>query len=223
MFVVGAEDCDLFSILPMANCRALTQATDPSLSPCAFDVKRDGFAATGGAAVLVLEERGHALAREVPVYAEAAGWGQASDGHDVMAPDPDGAGLARAIRLALDDAGLQPGDIDYVNAHGTATPVGDRAELRALKTIFGARSPWVGSTKSQTGHGLSLAGAMEAGFCCLAMREGFIPASINITEPDPEAGSIRLATVPVEEKPACVLSNSCGFGGTNVVLAFTGA
>ena len=191
------------------------------MSPCAFDVKRDGFAVTGGATVLVLEERGHALARGAAIYAEAAGWGQSSDGHDVMAPEPDGAGLARAMRLALDDAGWQPGDVDYVNAHGTATPAGDRAELRAVRSVFGGDGgPWIGSTKSQTGHGLSLAGAMEAGFCCLAMREGFIPASVNLTEPDPEAAGLRLVMAPVGETPERVLSNSSGFGGTNVVLAF---
>ena len=221
VFVVGAEDCDLHTILPFASCRALTRATDPSMSPCAFDVKRDGFAATGGAAVLVLEEAEHARARGAPVYAEAAGWGQTSDGYDVMAPEPNGEGLVRAMRLALADAGLRPEDIDYVNAHATSTPAGDRAELRALKQVFGRRSgPAVSSTKSQTGHGLSLAGAMEAAFCCLALKEGFTPGSINLVDPDPEAAGLNLIVKTVESRPGRVLSNSSGFGGVNVVLVF---
>ncbi len=220
VFVVGAEDCDLFSILPFASCRALTRATDPTVSPCAFDVKRDGFAATGGATVLVLEDKAHAEARGAAMYAEIAGWAQTSDGHDVMAPEPDGTGLARAMRLALEDADLQPDEIDYVNAHATSTPAGDRAELRALRNVFsGVRSPAISSTKSQTGHGLSLAGAMEAAFCCLALREGFTPVSLNVTEPDPEAAGLRLVTSPGESlAPRVAMSNSSGFGGANVVL-----
>ena len=219
VFVVGAEDCDLYSILPFASCRALTRGTDPTMSPCAFDMKRDGFAATGGAVVLVLEEREHAQMRGVPVYAEATGWGQTSDGYDVMAPEPNGAGLARAMQLALADAGLRPEDVDYVNAHATSTPAGDRAELRALRQVFGTGStPLISSTKSQTGHGLSLAGAMEAAFCCLALKEGLTPGSINLTEPDPEAEGLNIITASIENHPACAISNSSGFGGVNVVL-----
>ena len=221
MFVVGAEDCDLYNILPFASARALTRATDPALSPCAFDVKRDGFAATGGAVVLVLEERELALARGATIYAEAIGWGHTTDGYDVMAPEPDGAGLARAMGLALDDAGLRAEDVDYVNAHATSTPAGDRAELRALRRVFGTGGqPVISSTKSQTGHGLSLAGAMEAAFCCLALKEGFSPGCINLTEPDPEAEGLNLLTASIDNHPACALSNSSGFGGVNVVLAF---
>ena len=225
MFVVGAEDCDLYSILPFAAARTLTRATDPALSPCAFDVKRDGFAATGGAAVLVLEEETHARNRHAPVYAEAVGWGQSTDGHDVMAPEPNGAGLVRAMRAALDDAGWQPGEVDYVNAHATSTPAGDRAELRALRRVFAAEgrdgtSPAISSTKSQTGHALSMAGALETAFCCLALREGFLPGSLNITELDPEAAGLNIVPAPTPAKLKRVLSNSSGFGGANVVLAF---
>lgn len=223
VFVVGAEDCDRFSIEPFASCRALTPGTDPTVTPCAFDVKRDGFAGTGGATVLVLEEETHARARGATIYAEVAGWAQTSDGHDVMAPEPNGIGLARAMQLALADARMQPDAVDYVNAHATSTPSGDRAELRALKRVFGDGgehpSPLISSTKSQTGHGLSLAGAMEAAFCCLALREGFTPISINVSDPDPEVGSLRLVTSPQESiAPRTVMSNSSGFGGANVVL-----
>ncbi|HEY5035919.1 MAG TPA: beta-ketoacyl-[acyl-carrier-protein] synthase family protein, partial [Chthoniobacterales bacterium] len=184
VFVVGAEDGDLFTLLPFASCRALTRATDPTKSPCAFDVKRDGFAGTGGATVLVLENLEHAQNRGAKIYAEAAGWGQSSDGYDLMAPEPSGEGLARAMTSALEDASLTPNEIDYINAHGTSTPAGDRAELRAIRKVFGAgeTSPLISSTKSQTGHGLSLAGALEAAICSLALHEGFAPVSLNITE-----------------------------------------
>jgi len=221
MFVVGAEDCDLFSILPFASCRALTRRTDPSCNPCAFDSKRDGFAATGGATVLVLEDLEHAHTRNAPTYAGVAGWGQSSDGFDVMAPEPNGEGLARAMRAALQDAQMKPGDVDYINAHATSTPAGDRAELRAIKQVFGDAKPMISSTKSQTGHGLSLAGAMEAAFCCLALREKFVPISMNITELDPEAEGMRVVTLPVRDEPTAILSNSSAFGGSNVVVALT--
>ena len=223
VFVVGAEDCDLFSLLPFASCRALTRGTDPAKTPCAFDVKRDGFAGTGGAVVLVLEEREHAQRRGAHIYAEAAGWGQCSDGHELMAPEPNGEGLARAMRLALEDAGLAPNDIDYINAHATSTPAGDRAELRALKTVFGeGGGAFISSTKSQTGHGLSLAGALEAGICCLALNEGFVPVSLNITELDPEAEGLRIVTAPVAAVPRRAISNSAAFGGSNVALVLNG-
>jgi 3-oxoacyl-[acyl-carrier-protein] synthase-1 len=221
MFIVGAEDCDYHSILPFASCRALTTATDPTVSPCAFDRKRDGFAGSGGATVIVLEEYEHARARGATLYAEAAGWGQTSDGYDVIAPEPDGKGLARAMRLALADAGWQPEQVDYVNAHATSTPVGDRAELRALKDVFGTNgSPLISSTKSQTGHTFSAAGAMEAAFCCLAIKERFTPMSINVTEPDEEAEGLSIVSKPTDQSPQRAISNSSGFGGVNVVLAF---
>lgn len=222
MFVVGAEDCDIYSILPFASARALTRATDPHVSPCAFDTRRDGFAGAGGAVVVVLEEEEHARARGARIYARADGWGQASDGFDVMAPEPNGAGLTRAMRLALEDAGIPPAQVDYVNAHATSTTVGDRAEMRALRQVFAdGASPWISSTKSMTGHGLSLAGAMEAAFCALALKEGFVPVSINITDLDPEAEGLRIVTEPVEAAPQVAVSNSSGFGGANVALVLS--
>lgn len=220
IFVVGGEDCDLFSTLAFGSCRALTPATDPLEGSRPFDTKRDGFVPTGGATVLVLEELEHAQKRGAQIYAEAAGWGQSSDGYDLMAPEPNGEGLARAMRLALEDAQLSPNDIDYINAHATSTPAGDRAELRALKKVFGDASPRISSTKSQTGHGLSLAGAMEAAICCLSLREGFTPVSINITDLDPEADGLRIVTEPIDYKPSFALSNSAAFGGANVSIVF---
>ena len=220
IFVVGAEDCNRFNILPFAAIRALSVQTDPAKSPCAFDVKRDGFVGTGGATVLVVEELEHARRRGAPICAEVLGWGQASDGYNVIIPDPTGDGLRRAIEDALLDAQLKPGDVDYVNAHATSTPVGDISECRALREVFrGSKLPWVSSTKSLTGHGLSLAGAMEAAICCLALQERFTPVSAHITELAPECADIPIVTQPIPDAPRIVLSNSCGFGGTNVCLA----
>src|SRR5436190_14819357 len=178
VFVAGAEECNLFSILPFVGTRALTTQKDPAVSPCAFDLKRDGFVAGGGASVLVLEELEHAQRRGVPIHGEMLGWGEASDGYSVMAPEPEGDGLARAMELAIAESNISAADVDYINAHATSTSIGDAAEVRAINRVFtGPKRPYVSSTKSITGHGLSLAGAMEAGFCCLALEEGFIPVS----------------------------------------------
>ena len=220
MFVVGAEDCDLFSILPFAGVRALTRSTDPTKSPCAFDKKRDGFAASGGATVLFLEELEHARKRGAKIYAETLGWGQSSDGYDIVAPEPNGEGLARAMRDAMKAANVAAEEVDYINAHATATPQGDAAESNAIKTVFGNRSPLVSSTKSQTGHALSGAGALEAAICSLAIKEKFTPVSMNITELDPVCEGLRIVTKPVDFAPRTVVSNSLAFGGANVALVF---
>jgi 3-oxoacyl-[acyl-carrier-protein] synthase I len=219
MFVVGGEDCNLFSILPFVGSRALTTATDPTTAPSPFDKERDGFVVAGGAAVLVLEELEHAKARGVPIYAEVLGWGEASDGYSVMAPEPQGDGLSRAMASAIDDSGIAASEVDYINAHATATPVGDAAEVNAIKRVFGKeKTPYVSSTKALTGHGLSLAGAMEAGFCCLALKEGFVPVSANIKEVDPEFAGVSIVAEPIDYAPKVAMTNSSGFGGTNVAL-----
>ncbi|MBI5394776.1 MAG: beta-ketoacyl-[acyl-carrier-protein] synthase family protein [Verrucomicrobia bacterium] len=220
VFVVGAEDCNKFSILLFASIRALSVQTDPEKSPCAFDIKRDGFVGTGGACALVVEELEHARRRGAPIYAEILGWGQSSDGYNVIAPEPNGEGLARAMRDTLQDADLKPGDVDYINAHATSTPAGDISECRAIRQVFaGGKVPFISSTKSLTGHGLSLAGAMEAAFCCLALQERFTPVSAHITELDPECRDLPIVTRPIADAPRVALSNSSGFGGTNVCLA----
>jgi len=220
VFVVGAEDCNRFSILPFAGIRALSVQTDPDKAPCAFDVNRDGFVGTGGAAVLVLEGLEHARRRDAPVCAEVLGWGQSSDGYNVLAPDPSGDGLRRAIEEALRDANLPKTEVDYINAHATSTPTGDVSECRAIRAAFGnGRTPHVSSTKSLTGHGLSLAGAMEAGFCVLALQERFTPVSAHITQLDPECALVPIITKPIADAPRVALNNSSGFGGTNVCLA----
>ena len=220
VFVVGAEDCNRYNILPFAGVRALSLATDPEKSPCAFDRKRDGFVGTGGAAVLVVEDLDSARERGATnIYAEVLGWGQSSDGYNVLASIPDGSGLARAMTQAITEAGLQPADIEYVNAHATSTPFGDSSEINALKRTFPeGQRPLVSSTKSLTGHGLSLAGAMEAGFCCLTLNDGFVPTSAHITDLDPMCEGIPVITQPTEFAPKIVMNNSSGFGGTNVAV-----
>jgi 3-oxoacyl-[acyl-carrier-protein] synthase-1 len=218
MFVVGAEDCDLFSILPFASMRALSTSNDPSEHPCAFDVRRNGFVATGGAAVLVLEELDHARDRGAKTYAEALGWGQTSDGYDIMAPDPSGEGLSRAMIDAARDADVDLGEIDHVNAHATSTLNGDAAECAAMKRVFTKGSPFISGTKNQTGHALSMAGALEAGICCLATREKFTPVTINVRNLDPVCDGLNIVAKPVDHAPQTVMTNSSAFGGSNVSL-----
>ena len=160
------------------------------------------------------------MRRGAPIYAEVLGWGQASDGYNVVIPEPNGDGLRRAMEGALLDANLRPDDIDYINAHATSTVAGDLSECHALRQVFGGdHQPWVSSTKSLTGHGLSLAGALEATICCIALQERFTPVSANITELDPACADIRIVTQPVTDAPRIALTNSSGFGGTNVCIA----
>jgi 3-oxoacyl-(acyl-carrier-protein) synthase len=171
---------------------------------------------------MIVESAESAAARGITPYAELRGWGQSSDGFNVAMPQPEGEGLVRAIRRALKVCGLTPADVGYVNAHATSTPPGDRAEALALNEVFtqaGAR-PAVSSTKGLTGHPLSMAGVMEAGFCALAIRHGFVPANANLRDPDPACDGLDLPRETRAQAPGIVLSNSSGFGGSNVVLAF---
>jgi 3-oxoacyl-[acyl-carrier-protein] synthase-1 len=225
MFVVGAEDGNVESILPFAGMRALSLQSDPSIASRPFDVARDGFVGTGGATVLVLESEEEVARRHPKVYAEMVGWGQASDGHNVAISHPDGEGLRVAIENALRASDLTAEDVDYVNAHATSTPIGDLSEARALKAIFkhSPSRPAISSTKALTGHGLSLAGAMEAGFCALAMKEGFIPGSAHISKLDPMCAGLNVIGATLPQRPNVVLSNSSGFGGANVCLVFRAA
>jgi 3-oxoacyl-[acyl-carrier-protein] synthase-1 len=219
VFVVGAEDCNLHSILPFAGVRALSVVADPEKTPCPFDVGRDGFVGTGGATVLVLESLESAQARGAEIIAEALGWGEAADGYNVMAPEPEGEGLARAMENALAQAGVSPGEINYINAHATGTGVGDLSEIAAIRRVFaGGRVPYVSSTKALTGHGLCLAGAMEAAFTVLALQNKFMPISAKIRQLDPGCAGVPVLTRPVDREPVVALSNSSGFGGANVSL-----
>lgn len=220
MFVVGAEDGNVDTILPFAGMRALSLNPDPDSASRPFDAARDGFVGTGGAAVVVLECEEEVARRGVRPYCELVGWGQASDGHNVAISHPDGAGLRQAMTRALRSAKVEPGDVSYINAHATSTPIGDVSEARAIRAVFsdvGAR-PAISSTKALTGHGLSLAGAMETGFCALAIKEGFMPGSAHISQPDAEVADLNLLRETRTERPSVVLNNSSGFGGANVCL-----
>ncbi|MBE35561.1 MAG: beta-ketoacyl synthase [Opitutaceae bacterium] len=222
MFVIGAEDGNVDSILPFAAMRALSLQTDPDQASRPFDVARDGFVGTGGASVLVLETEDEVARRGSKVYGEYVGWGQASDGHNVAISHPDGTGLQEAMINTLRATKLEPEAIDYVNAHATSTPIGDVSEARALKEIFtnSTKRPAISSTKALTGHGLSLAGAMESAFCAISMREGFMPGSANISNLDPECEGLNIIRETVEKAPDVVMNNSSGFGGANVSLVF---
>ena len=218
MLVVGAEEVNAETVLPFAAMRALSTHDDPATASRPFDRTRDGFVAAGGAVCLILEEQEAARRRGAPVYAELAGWGQAADGYNVAVSHPEGAGLAAAIDRALRDAGAAPATIDYVSAHATSTPAGDRSEALALRRTFTDRGahPRVSSTKGLTGHPLSMSGVMEAAFCALALRDGFIPGNANLVEPDEACAGLDLPRNTLDAAPATVLNNSSGFGGSNV-------
>jgi len=223
MVVVGAEECDMYSILPFASLRALTLSRDPTSSPCAFDTARDGFALTGGAAVILLETAELARQRGARPLAEMIGWGWSSDGYSPTAPEPEGRGIERAMQQALQQAGISPAEVDYINAHATSTLAGDRAEALALTRLFSGATPWISSTKSQTGHALSMAGSLETALCVLAMKNHLVPQNQNLRNPDSVAAKLRLATRPEHAPLKHVLSNSSGFGGVNVSLLLRSA
>ena len=213
------------AITPMAiggftSMKALSTSEDPARASIPFDAERSGFVMGEGAAVLLLEELEHAKARGAKIYAEVAGYGATCDAYHMTAPAPDGRGGARAMANALADAGLAPEEVDYINAHGTSTPLNDAGETAAVKTVFGdhARRLMISSTKSMTGHMLGAAGAVEALFTALALRDGFVPATIHYQVPDP---ACDLDVVPNEGREVPLryaLSNSLGFGGHNATL-----
>ena len=221
MLVVGAEDCNFESIVPFCGMRALSLETDPNLASRPFDSKRNGFVGTGGSVCLVLETETEARRRGATPYAKFTGWGQGSDGHNVAISHPEGRGLKDSMQNAFKDAKVSPSSIDYVNAHAPSTPIGDASEMKALNATFSeSQSIKVSSTKALTGHGLSLSSIMEAAFCCLALKDGFLPGSANVSSPDPEIGHLHLLRETVQEQATRILSNSSGFGGANVSLIF---
>jgi len=224
MICGGTEAC----ITPMgiggfAAMRALSTRNDePRRASRPWDLNRDGFVVGEGSGILVLEELEHARRRGARILAETVGYGMSSDAFHVTSPPPDGDGAVRVMRNALRDAGLRPEQIEYINAHGTSTDVGDRAETAAIKRCFGehAYKVAVSSTKSMTGHLLGGAGGLEAGITVLAIRDQVAPPTINYETPDPECD---LDYVPNQARPMridCALSNSFGFGGTNGALIF---
>ena len=208
------------SIGGFTTMRALHTGEDKSAASVPFDARRSGFVMGEGAGILVLEELEHALARGAKIYAEMVGYGVTCDAYHMTAPAPNGEGGARAMAQALADGDMKPEDVDYINAHGTSTPLNDSGETAAIKTVFGdhAYKLAVSSTKSMTGHMLGAAGGVEAIFTALAVKEDYIPATINYQEPDP---ACDLDIVPNQGRHVtvrCALSNSLGFGGHNACV-----
>lgn len=202
-----------------------TRNDDPQGASRPFDKERDGFVMGEGAGVLILEELEHAQRRGAKIYAEVAGTGMTGDAHHLTAPHPEGLGAAKVMQLALEEAGVRPEDVDYVNVHGTSTPLGDVAEIKALESVFGESvygKVSISSTKSMTGHLLGAAGAVEALACLFAMQKGIVPPTINLKNVD-EAIDPRIDLTPnkaKERKVNCVLSNTFGFGGHNSSIVF---
>ncbi|MGE3145673.1 MAG: beta-ketoacyl synthase N-terminal-like domain-containing protein, partial [Pseudorhodoplanes sp.] len=188
----------------------------PATASRAYDVDRDGFVIAGGAGVLVLEELEHAKARGAKIYAEVAGYGATSDGYDMVAPSGEGA--VRCMRMALHDVKVP---VDYINPHATATPVGDAKEIEAIRTVFGDKCPPISATKSLTGHSLGAAGAQEAIYTLLMMKNGFLCESAHIQNLDPAFADMPILRARKDDVAVgCALSNSFGFGGTNASIAF---
>ena len=197
-----------------------TRNDEPQKASRPFDLERDGFVMGDGAGIVVLEELEHALARGAKIYAEMAGLGFTADAFHITQPAPGGEGAVRAMRAAIKDAGMQPQDIDYINAHGTSTPYNDKNETAAIKTVFGdlAQKLKVSSTKSMTGHLLGASGAMEMIIATLTIRDSKIPPTINQETPDPECDLDYVPNKAIEMEVNTALSNSFGFGGHNVTL-----
>lgn len=225
MMVTGGSEASIvrMCMASFINVQALSTRNDaPEKASRPFDRDRDGFVMAEGAGVLILEEYERAVARGAKIYAEVAGFGQTCDAHHLTAPDPEGKGVARAIRLALSEAGLAPGDIDWVSAHGTSTPLNDPIETKAIKAAFGdhARKLKVSSLKSMTGHCIGAAGAIESIAGILGMSEDFIHATINYENPDPECDLDCVPNVGVKAPVRAFIKNSMGFGGQNAVVVF---
>jgi len=213
-------------IAMFAAARALSARNDdPEHASRPFDRDRDGFVAAEGSAVLVLEEREHALARGATIHAELLGYAASADAYHITAPEPSGDGAIRCVRRALERAGVRPENIDYINAHGTGTPLNDLAETRAIKAVFGdaAYKVPISSTKSMTGHMLGAAGAFEAMVTILALRDGFVPPTVNLENPDPECDLDYVPNIGRAVNARLVMTTSFGFGGHNACLVFAGA
>jgi 3-oxoacyl-[acyl-carrier-protein] synthase II len=203
-------------------CRALSERNDdPARASRPFDKDRDGFVLSEGAGILVLEEFEHAKARNAPIYCEVLGCGNTADAYHITAPHEDGIGAAEAMRLAVQEAGWNPSDVQYINAHGTSTPLGDVAETKAIKQVFGdhARKLMISSTKSMIGHLLGASGGVEAIACALSIKHGVLTPTINLDHPDPQCDLDYIPNHPREARVRRLLSNSFGFGGHNCSLA----
>ncbi|PYI91463.1 MAG: beta-ketoacyl-[acyl-carrier-protein] synthase II [Verrucomicrobia bacterium] len=223
MFLAGGAEASIVAIglAGFSAMKALSTRNDePERASRPFDRDRDGFVMGEGAGIVVVEELEHAKARGAKIYCELTGYGLSADAYHMTAPPTDGEGAARAMQLALDHAGTRPDQVDYVNAHATSTGLGDIAETRALKTVFGehAKKVSISATKSMTGHLLGGAGAVEMATCALAIRDSVIPPTINLENPDPECDLDYTPTVAKEKKVRIAINNSFGFGGHNATL-----
>ena len=225
MFAGGSEAVITpLAVGGFAAMRALSTRNDePQRASRPWDLNRDGFVIGEGAGIMLLEERAHALARGAKIYCEVTGYGMSSDAYHISSPSEDGGGMIRVMQRALKDASLAPKDIDYINAHGTSTAVGDRTETMAIKGVFGeqAYKVAVSSTKSMTGHLLGAAGGLESAICALVITTGILPPTINYETPDPECDLDYVPNKARQKKVRHVLSNSFGFGGTNATLLFS--
>ena len=221
MIAGGAEMASTpLSVAGFISARALSMNSNPEAASRPWDNDRDGFVLSDGAGSLVLEEFEHAKSRGATIHAEIIGFGTSSDAYHMTAPPEDGRGAALAMSNAINDAEIDTSEIDYINAHGTSTPLGDIAETVALKKVFGIDVPQISSTKSMTGHTLGAAGAIESIFCIKAINEGIIPPTINLDNPDPLCDLNFTPLVSSEKKVEVAMNNSFGFGGTNSTLVF---
>ncbi len=218
----GTEACiTRIGMSAFANMKALSFRNDcPALASRPFDSGRDGFVFAEGAGLLVFEELQHALARNAKIYGEVLGYGMSCDAGHITQPDENGLGAAASMKIALGDAGITPDRVDYINAHGTSTPLGDRAETIAIKSVFGdhAKKLSISSTKSQLGHSLGASGGLELVLSMVAMQESVVPPTINLTDPDPECDLDYTPIEPKSRKLNCIMSNSFGFGGHNASI-----
>ncbi len=224
IMVAGGAEASIIRIATAGfqNMKALHTGEDPNAASVPFDARRSGFVMGEGAGALVLESLSHAKARGAVILGEVAGYGATSDAYHITSPDPEGKGGARAMQLAMADAGMLPNEIDYINAHGTSTPMNDKIETLAIKQALGeaAKTVHISSTKSMTGHLLGAAGAVEAIACLLAMAHDTVPPTINYQEADP-ACDLNITPNQAVQKPIrAALSNSLGFGGHNATLLF---
>jgi len=224
VIISGGSEASIspISLAGFTNMKALSRRNnEPEKASRPFDLNRDGFIIGEGAGIVVLEDLEHAIRRSAPIYAEITGYGFSGDAHHITAPHPEGKGQALAIRSAINMSGLNPEDYDYINAHGTSTPLNDKYETIAIKSVFGkhAYNLNISSTKSMTGHLLGAAGAIEFIALCLALRDQIIPPTINYDEPDPDCDLNYTPNKAVERSIRAGLSSNFGFGGHNAVVA----
>lgn len=224
VMISGGTEAPLteMSFAGFSSAKALSLNPDPKTASRPFDLNRDGFVMGEGAGIIVLEELDHALARGARIYAEIVGYGATGDAHHITAPAPGGEGGVRAMRMAIEDADLQPGDIDYINAHGTSTEYNDKFETLAIKEVLGvhAKEVAISSTKSMTGHLLGAAGGVEAIFTIKAIENAIIPPTINLDTPDPECDLDYVPNEARNKEVKAAMSNSLGFGGHNATIVF---